>query len=99
MCNHAISDNSYIGQTAQPFHKRINGHRSCFADVNDLIIAEKSALALHSANEHKENFNLNNFKFILHDQTRPRDLIRRESRHIGELRTNVMGLNRMNVQN
>ena len=61
-------------------------------------IAEKSALVLHNAPQHSENFKLDNFKFVLHDQVRSREMNRRESRHIGELRTNVMGLNRMNVQ-
>ena len=91
-------DDTYTGQTGQPFHKRVNGHRSCFTNPDNVELIEKSALSLHSYNEHRDNFDLNDFKFILHDQTRPRDLNRRESRRIGELRTNVMGLNRMNVQ-
>ena len=105
LCDWVFSDNTYTGQTVSEFHNRVNGHRSCFAYVKnepdkiDLVKAEKSALALHSSIQHSKNFNLNNFKFILHDQARPRDLNRREARHIGELRTNVMGLNRMNVQN
>ena len=85
------ADDTYTGQTGQPFHKRANGHRACFANPEDFSAVEKSALSLHSYNEHLDNFDLNNFKFILHDQTR-------EQQHIGELRTNVMGLNRMNVQ-
>lgn len=102
LCDHTESDNTYTGQTSQPFHKRINGHRSCFAFKDgqpDPAVAEKSALSLHNINEHINDFSLDNFKFVLHDQVRPRDLNRRESRHIGELRTNVMGLNRMFVQN
>lgn len=93
-----LVDDTYAGQTVQPFHKRANGHRACFSDPDDLSLVEKSALSLHSYNEHRDNFELNNFRFILHDEARPRDLNRREARHIGELRTNVMGLNRMNVQ-
>ena len=101
VCKQRI-DNAYTGQTGQPFHKRVNGHRSCFVlDKNgntDPIKVDKSALALHSHNEHSDNFNLRNFKFILTKQVRPRNLDRGESIQIGELRTNVMGLNRMNVQ-
>ena len=102
LCDHSVSDNTYTGQTSQPFHKRVNGHRSCFVSKYgqpDLDSAEKSALSLHNINEHRNNFSLSNFGFILHDQVRPRDLNRREARHIGDLRTNVMGLNRMYVQN
>ena len=59
---------------------------------------EKSALALHANNEHPKFFELDIFKFMIIDSVNPCALNRRESRAIGELRTNVMGLNRMNIQ-
>ena len=97
ICNE-LQESTYGGQTGQPFHKRTNGHRACFK-IEDEDAIEKSALALHSKIEHSDDdFTIENFKFVLYDQCRPRDLNRRESRLIGELRTNVLGLNRMNVQ-
>ena len=93
---------SYIGQTAQEFHLRVNGHRSCFAlndqGLPDPAKADKSALALHNYKEHYDEFNMNNFQFLLIDQVRPRNLNRSEAVHINEFRTNVKGLNRKNVQ-
>lgn len=78
-----------------PTHK--HGHRSCFvADQPDTI--EKSALALHAKEKHPNNFDLSIFKFMIRDSVSPRDLSRRESSVIGSLRTDVMGLNRMNIQ-
>ena len=94
--NNVINEGNYVGQTSQAFHKRANGHRACF-NINDDDICEKSALALHSKNEHESDFNMNNFKFVLYDQSSPRNLNRYESRLIGELRTNLNGLNRMNI--
>jgi hypothetical protein len=90
-------DNTYGGQTNQPVHKRFNGHRSCF-DLSDSKIIEKSALAEHSYLVHGENFDLNNFKCMIYNSVNPMDLNRHEARLIGRLRTNVMGINRMNVQ-
>ena len=93
----STEDNTYGGQTNQPAHKRFNGHRACF-DLSDPDTIEKSALAEHSFLEHKENFDLNNYKCMIYNRTNPRDLNRHESRLIGSLRTNVLGLNRMNLQ-
>ena len=59
---------------------------------------EKSALSLHSYNQHREQFDLSNFRFMLSRQVRARDMDRSEAVSIGEFRTNVMGLNRMNVR-
>ena len=41
LCEQAI-DNSYGGQTVQPFHKHVNGHRANFKP-DDLSMIEKSA--------------------------------------------------------
>ena len=96
------TENSYIGQTSQEFHLRVNGHRAHFA-LNDQGLpdygkAEKSALALHNYKEHYDEFNMDNYQFLLMDQVRPRDLNRSEALHINQYRTNVKGLNRKNVQ-
>ena len=91
------NENGYSGQTTQPTHKRINGHRSCF-NIDNEEVAEKSALALHAYEKHQDNFSLNNYKFMIVKNCSPRALNRLESRTIGELRTNVIGLNRMNIQ-
>ena len=96
-CTLCESINTYGGQTVQPLHKRINGHRSCF-NINDSDVIEKSALALHAAQKHSDNFNLENFKFLIYKQVNPRSLNRHESVAIGTLRTGVLGLNRMNIQ-
>ena len=37
------SDNAYVGQTTQPLHRRMNGHRACFVLVEAKL--EKSALS------------------------------------------------------
>ena len=101
ICKRLI-ENAYFGQTGQHAHKRINGHRTYFTlDKNgnpDLKKLEKSALSLHCYNEHRENFSITNFKFILAKQTRPRGLDRSEFIHISEYRTRVLGLNRLDVQ-
>ena len=56
--------NCYAGQTIQPLHKRVNGHRSCF-DVNEnLQIWEKSAFSKHAYESHQDNFDIRNFKIM-----------------------------------
>ena len=94
-------ENTYVGQTTQPVHKRINGHRSCFVkdkEKNEYLNVEKSALSLHNYEQHCDNMDLNNFKFVILNSANPCTLDRKEARAIGELRTNVFGLNRMNIQ-
>ena len=93
----APAERDYAGQTLQRMHLRINGHRNCF-DKDDQEAVEKSALALHAYEKHPDNFDLKNFKFTILDSVSPCSLNRREARAINELRTNVLGLNRMNVQ-
>ena len=98
VCDDSVSvENAYVGQTQQRMHQRINGHRSCFVQ-NDPDTIEKSALALHASEHHSNNFNLDIFKFMIMDRANPCSLNKRESRAIGELRTNVIGLNRMKIQ-
>ena len=96
-CSLCSIEHTYVGQTQQPFHKRANGHRGCF-DVDDQEKIEKSALSLHAAENHPDKFNMDIFKFMILESVKPSQLNRRESIHIENLRTNVMGLNRMKVQ-
>ena len=86
-----------MGQTQQRMNSRINGHRACFVK-GDLMKIEKSALALHAHESHPENFSINIFKFMILDSVNGRFLDKTESRGIGELRTNVLGINRMKIQ-
>ena len=89
--------NAYGGQTVQPLHKRVNGHRACF-NINDSDAIEKSALALHAFENHPDNFDLDNYKFMVYKQVNPISLNRHEAITIGTLRTGVLGLNRMKIQ-
>ena len=89
-------DNAYVGQTTQPLHKRMNGHRSCF--VRSGVQMEKSALSLHAHQEHLDNFSLKNFSVTVLCQASPQALDRQESFYIEKFRTNTRGLNRMVVR-
>ena len=94
-------ENTYVGQTMQPVHRRLNGHRSCFVKdgiTEEYLHAEKSALSLHNHEKHFNNMDLNNFKVMIVNNVNPCALDRREVRTIDKLRTDVLGLNRMNVQ-
>lgn len=98
LCEGKPIDSAYVGQTQQRFHQRANGHRSCFVDADNLEKIEKSALALHAKERHPDRFDMTIFKFLIVDSTPGEDLNKTESRKIRELRTNVLGLNRMNIQ-
>ena len=71
-----------------------------FRYISDLKVIEKSALAEHNYKKHDSDsdFDLNNYKMMVYNTVNARDLNRQESRLISELRTNVMGLNRMNIK-
>ena len=90
------SDNAYVGQTTQPLHMRMNGHRSCFVQTESKL--EKSALSLHAFQSHPEEFSLNNFQVTVLCQVGPLALDRQESYYIEKFRTNTRGLNRMVVR-
>ena len=100
VCEEVIHDpeNGYGGQTIQPFHKRVNGHRACFSNINDIEAIQKSALSLHAHEKHPDSFSLDNFKFLIQKQVNPRNLNRQEAMTIGSLRMGVLGLNRMKIQ-
>ena len=66
-------------------------------DNSDVI--EKSAFSQHNIESHPENFDMNNYKFMVYRKTNNhRNLHRLESTTISGLRTNVWGLNRMHTQ-
>ena len=90
------SDNAYVGQTTQPLHRRMNGHRACFVLVEAKL--EKSALSLHAFQKHPEAFSLSNFEVTVLCQVGPLALDRQESFFIEKFRTNTRGLNRMVVR-
>ena len=90
------SDNAYVGQTTQPLHRRMNGHRACFVLVEAKL--EKSALSLHAFQKHPEAFSLSNFEVTILCQVGPLALDRQESFFIEKFRTNTRGLNRMVVR-
>ena len=91
-------ENTYAGKSMQKFSNRVNGHRSHFKP-GDLDSIDKSAFSLHAHEEHQDNFDLNNYKLMIYKSTNnPRNLHRLESVVIGGLRTNILGLNRMNTQ-
>ena len=90
--------NCYAGQTIQPLHKRVNGHRSCF-DVNEnLQIREKSALSKYAYESHQDNFDIRNFKIMAYRQGCTTSLNRLEAKTINALRLGVLGLNIMKIQ-
>ena len=90
-------ERDYVGQTQQSLAGRISGHRSCFK-IDDEDKIDKSALAMHARDKHPDDFNINNFKFMVLKSVNGKALDRQESRAIEGMRTNVMGLNRMKIQ-
>ena len=95
-----VSEDSYIGQTMQKFHMRINGHRSSFNERD----YKKYALSIHAFERHadgdfnSDNFSLNIYKFVVIKDCSPRLLNREEFRYIEGFRTNALGLNRCKVE-
>ena len=96
MCSRAPGtrkEDTYIGQTMQPFHKRVNGHRGKFSELEH----KKSALAQHCWEKHRDAMDLNIFKFGLVKQVSALGLDRAESKLIDNYRTKLFGLNRILV--
>ena len=58
-----------MGQTTQPLHRRMNGHRTCFVLVEAKL--EKSALSLHAFQKHPGAFSLSNFEVTVLCQVGP----------------------------
>ena len=90
-----IKEDTYFGQTVSPFHIRMNGHRNAF--VLDEKRYEKSALSMHCALFHKEQFGLHLFKLGIVKKVLPCNLDREESRYIMKFRTRIWGMNRIKV--
>ena len=90
-------EDTYFGQTLTPFHTRLNGHRNKFV-IDDRALYEHSALSMHCYTEHRHNFSFETFKFGIVKKTKPILLDREESRFCTKFKTNVWGLNRMEIK-
>ena len=86
------SQGSYTGQSQQPLHKRINGHRHDFYKQPHL-----SALAYHSAQQHGALLHLEDFTLTILAQTSPTNLDRLENYYMNKFRCRTLGLNRSNI--
>ena len=83
---------SYVGQTQQPFHKKVNNHRYIYHNS-----PEKSPLAYHSTHKHMGTLNFNEFRFYILQQSAPTNLDRLENMYIQKFRCRTLGLNRCNI--
>ena len=91
-----LYEDSYFGQTVTAVHCRFNGHRSKFV-VDDKCTYEKSALSQHCYNCHPDSMHLSNFKIGIVKSCKAENLDREENRYISKFRTDIWGLNRINV--
>ena len=92
-CKKCNKENSYVGKTTQELHHRVTGHRSKF--TKDAF--QKSALSMHSFEEHSLEHSIDSFEFSILKRTPALNLHREEFRYIEKLRTKTFGLNRMKV--
>ena len=90
-CRKCNKLNSHVGKTRQEFHHRVTGHRSIF--TTDAF--QKSALSMHSLEEHSLEHSIDSFEFSIFKPTPALNLHREEFRYIEKLRTKTFGLNRM----
>ena len=98
LCNQEEGrEDTYFGQTLTPFNTRLNGHRHKFK-IDDRGLYEHSALSMHCYIEHRDNFSFNNFRFGIVKKAQPSLLDREESRFCTKFKTNVWGLNRMEIK-
>ena len=74
----------------------MNGHRSKFV-IDDDKLYETSALSMHCFLMHPDKFNLNVFKIGIVKKVNPVQLDREESRFTIKFKTNLWGLNRMEI--
>ena len=92
------TDNTYIGQTRQECHSRMNGHRASFD--NDPNVFDGSAVATHAYTKHDPPLELTDFKCgVLKTLPSPLNLDREEFKLIERFRTNTRGINRCRVSN
>ena len=89
-------EDSYFGQTATGTNTRFNGHRNKFV-IDDNKVFEKSALSQHCHDCHDDVMTLSIFKVGIVKKCKPENLDREESRFIAKFRTDIWGLNRINV--
>ena len=92
----AGAEDKYFGQTLTPFHTCINGHRSKFCI--DRKLYEKSALSMHCFNKHREDFYLKLFKVGIVKKAQPTASDREEARFCVKFKTNVWGLDKMEIK-
>ena len=92
-CENCNKENSYVGKTTQEFHHRVTGHISKF--TKDAF--QKSALSMHSFEEHSSERSIDSFEFSILKRTPALNLHREEFRYIEKLRTKTFGLNHMKV--
>ena len=85
-------EGSYVGQTQQPFHKRVNNHRHMFHKAPD-----KSPLAYHSLKAHSGTLNFDDFTFYILHQSKGTNLNRLESMYIDKFRCRTLGLNSSSI--
>ena len=89
-------EDSYFGQTATETNTRFNGHRSKFK-IDDEKTDEKSTLSQHCFDCHNDVMTLSIFKVGIVKKCKPCELDREENRFISKFRTDIWGLNRINV--
>ena len=77
-CKKCNKENSYVGKTTQEFHHRVTGHRSKF--TKDAF--QKSALSMHSFEEHSLEHSIDSFEFSILKRTPALNLHREEFRYI-----------------
>ena len=90
-------EDTYFGQTLTPFHTRLNRHRHKFK-IDESRTYEHSALSMHCYIEHSDHFDFDIFKFGIVKKVQPSLLDREESRFCTKFKTNVWGLNRMEIK-
>ena len=83
-----LKEDTYFGQTVTPMHIRMNGHRSKFV-IDNRLLFEHSALAMHCYLVHKSSFDMKHFKLGIVKKVRPIDLNRVEDHFINRFRTNI----------
>ena len=94
-CENPCQEGFYFGQSVNCVRTRANGHRAAFTE--DLY--EKSALAYHIWDKHREHFNLklDNFRVGVVKSTSPGDLDRAEDFFVVATEADIKGLNRYKV--
>ena len=76
-CSICPDNSTYFGQTVNPFHIRMNGHRSHFK-IDSSLSFEKSALSMHAFLCHKDFFSMNIYKLGVVKKVSPLNLDREE---------------------